>query len=188
MKATSAIIVLALALASAARAQQFDIKQKPLVLTEPKPITPLPPGEDFVLHEGESVTMSVTPIVEPQERPGFWTFGSWDRAHPLRTNYEVFHDKAWIATQVVWLGGIAYDVELTHEGIAHHRCEEGNIHLNRHPSRGELYRSDLPEYAIGTAFNVLVLKFLTKPLIFEWPAIAIGKHLQAGSSWLLNCW
>ena len=143
---TSVVVVLAVALASAAHAQQFDIKQKPLVLTEPKPIAPLLPGEDFVLHEGESVTMPAAPVAI-QQRPGFWTFGSWDRAHPLRTNYEVFHDRAWIAN-----------------------------------------RSDLPEYAIGTAFNVLVLKFLTKPLIFEWPAIAIGKHLQAGSSWLLNCW
>jgi hypothetical protein len=188
MKAISTVIGLALALASVTHAQQLDIKQNPLVLTDPRSIATLPPGEDFVLHEGESVTMPVAPVEVPQQRPGFWTFGSWDRAHPLRTNYEVFHDKAWIATQVVWLGGIAYDVELTHEGIAHHKCEEGNIDLNRHPSRGELYRSDLPEYAIGTAFNVIVLKFLTKPLIFEWPAIAIGKHLQAGSSWLLNCW
>jgi hypothetical protein len=185
---TSAVVILAIALVSAARAQELDIEQ-PILLTETVPISPAPLGkDDFVLHEGESVTLPTAPVPAPQRRLGFWAFGRADNAHPLRTNYEVFHDKAWIATQVVWLGGIAYDVEVTHEGIAHHRCEEGNLDLNRHPSRSELYRSDLPEYAIGTAFNVLVLKFLTKPLIFEWPAIAIGKHLQAGSSWLLNCW
>lgn len=185
---TLGVVILAIALVSAARAQEFDIEQA-ILLTETVPIAPPPPGkDDFVLHEGKSVTLPAAPVPAPQRRPGFRTFGRADNAHPLRTNYEVFHDKAWIATQAVWLGGIAYDVEITHEGIAHHRCEEGNINLTRHPSRGDLYRSDLPEYAIGTAFNVIVLKFLAKPLIFEWPAISTGRHLQAGSSWLLNCW
>jgi hypothetical protein len=185
---TSSVVVLALLLVSAvACAQEIDVEQM-IVLTEPMPVAPTPPGDDLVLHEGESVTLPAAPAPTTRRRPGFWTFGRPDNAHPLRINYEVFHDKAWITTQAVWLGGIAYDVELTHEGIAHHRCEEGNIDLSRHPSRGELYRSDLPEYVIGTAFNLVILKFVAKPLIFEWPAISTGKHLQAGSSWLLNCW
>ena len=84
-----AVIVLVLAVASAAHPQQFDIKQKPLVPTEPKPISPLPPGEDFVLHEGESVTMSVT-LVERATGKVLYTRPNLD----IRERYQIATDPA----------------------------------------------------------------------------------------------
>lgn len=121
-------------------------------------------------------------------KPGFWSFGDAGGPTPLRTNYEVWHDKAWGVTQAVWLGSIVYDVELTHAGLAHHRCVEGNGILRAHPSRAALYVSNLPEYLVGTGLNWIMLKFVTKPLIFEMPAWGSIEHIRGGSQWLTNCW
>jgi hypothetical protein len=170
--------------------------------------------ECIAVHEGESVTLPDAPSPEgpaypspavlcsrspeicatlpdaplPRPTPGFWAFGGADDAHPLRTNHEVWHDKTWRATQTFWLGAIIYDVELTHAGLAHHRCVEGNSELSRHPSRTGLYLSNLPEYLVGTGFNWMMLKFVSKPLIFEMPAIASVAHIRGGSEWVTRCW
>jgi hypothetical protein len=145
------------------------------------------PATGNIVHESESSTLVDAP--EPQgARAGFWTFGAPDAPAPLRTNREAFRDKTWLAAQTVWLGAIVYDSELTHEGLAHHRCVEGNSDLGPHPSRRAIYLSDLPEYAVGTAFNWLVLRYVGKPLIFEFPSYGTVQHVRGGSAWLSNCW
>ena len=40
------------------------------------------------------------------------------------TNREVFDKKFWIA-HGIFLDSIIYDAELTHQGLAHHRCVAG---------------------------------------------------------------
>jgi hypothetical protein len=152
-------------------------------------------GFALLLSTLQSTAQSFVPVKHalpenprPQpERAGFWTFGSPDAPAPLRSNREVFHDRTWLATQSFWLGTIVYDSELTHQGLAHHNCVEGS-QIGPHPSRGALYRSDLPEYVVGTAFNYLALRFLAKPLIFEFAAYGSVEHLRGGTAWLLNCW
>jgi len=127
----------------------------------------------------------------PQPQPvkaGFWTISEPDDAQPLRSNREVWHDKTWRGLQLFWLGAIVYDMELTHAGIARHKCVEVNQNLPQHPSRGRLYLENLPEYAAGTAFNWLALRYIGKPLIFVFPAMASEVHLRAGSTWPTNCW
>jgi hypothetical protein len=141
---------------------------------------------DIIFHESERVLLPDAP--EPQPVVGFWSLrGTDDSAPPLRTNREAFHDRTWVVTQVAWLGTIVYDSELTHQGLAHHKCVEANGD-NPHPSRAALYRSDIPEYAVGTAFNWMVLRFVGKPLIFEFPAYGGIEHIRGGSEWLLDCW
>jgi len=107
---------------------------------------------------------------------------------PLRTNREAFRDRAWMATQAFWTGAIAYDVELTHQGLAHHKCLEGNKILGEHPGRGELYRSNLPEYFFGTAFSYVALRLVAKAFMLEFPGYASFRHIQGGSEWLMSCW
>ena len=145
-----------------------------------------PPATGVCLQEGETTTMPDAP--EPQLQPPratFWTFGDGEAV--VRTNREAFHDKTWLITQGAWLGAIVYDVELTHQGLAHHKCVEQNGDT-AHPSRGELYTSSIPEYAVGTAFNYMMLRLVTKALIFEFPAMSGTKHIIGGTKWVMNCW
>lgn len=127
---------------------------------------------------------------QPQgpEAAGFWTFRGLD-GPVLRTNREAIHDKTLLGAEAFWLGSIVYDAELTHQGLAHHKCVEASTLVDdRHPSRGELYVWDVPEFAVGTALNYLMLRFVGKPLIFETVGIASVEHLRGGSRWLTNCW
>ena len=86
------------------------------------------------------------------------------------------------------MGAIVYDSELTHQGLAHHKCVEGNQNLPKHPSRGQIYRSDLPEYLVGTAYNYAMLRLVGKPLIFVFAGYGSSEHIRAGSGWLTQCW
>ena len=36
-----------------------------------------------------------------------------------------------------------FDIEVTHQGLAHHKCVEGNEELGYTPSRGKMYRNDM---------------------------------------------
>lgn len=156
------------------------------------------------LHEGESITLPESPsalcasspeVCDPRfnqgpdtsDKAGFFSVrGPDDR--PLRTNREVFHDKTWAVTQAVWLGAITYDVEITHQGIAHHKCVEGNLDLKERPTRASLYLDNLAEYAAGTGFNYIALRFIAKPVSFLFPTWSSIEHIRGGSQWLMNCW
>ena len=150
---------------------------------KPMPLQP----ERSLVKEGERVILPEVPAPLEPKKPGFWTFGSWEDDHPLRTNGEILHDKTWRVTQTFWLGAIAYDVELTHQGLAHHKCVE-NSWEDPHPSRGDLYRGHIAEYAVGSGLNWLFMKYVSKSLTLEFPGYASAKHLQDGSRWLTDCW
>ena len=147
----------------------------------------VPVAHAILLREGESITLPDAPPVQPK-MPGFWSFGSWNRAAPLRTNHQILHDKSLFTVQTIWLGSIVYDAELTHQGLAHHKCVEGSMGNNLHPSRAELYRSTIPEYTVGTAFNWLMMKYMSKSLIMVFPSYSATVHLRGGTTWLANCW
>ena len=165
---------------------------------------PCRPPSCATVHEGETVSIAPAELCarspeicrqvndEPfkfiRPKATFWSAGDADAPYPLRTSYEVWHDRTWRTTQAIWLGAIIYDVELTHAGLAHRRCVEGNRNLSQHPSRQGLYLSNLPEYAVGTGFNWLMLKFVGKPLIFVVPTMGSVEHIRGGTSWLTGCW
>jgi hypothetical protein len=148
---------------------------------------PLP--ADCLVHAGETATIPDTPEPQAIGPATFWTFeGDAGHEPPIRSNREAFHDKTWLIAQGVWLGPIMFDVEATHQGIAHHRCVEGNDGSNHYPTRAELYRGSIPEYVVGTAWNYMSLRLLTKSLIFIFPAMSGTTHLVAGTRWLTDCW
>lgn len=111
--------------------------------------------------------------------------------HPIFT-------KTWmIAYFGVYPSTILFDAEMTHEGLAHHKCVEGNIELGRRPSRGELYRDNfLKEYVPLTAINLLLQAAWRgdgQPKKWEWvPLIGAGYgstvHLRGGIQWYQRCW
>jgi hypothetical protein len=153
---------------------------------------PVDKGETATLPEAPSVLCSRSPAVcdsryavAPPPKAGFWSFRAPDDP-VLRSNHEVFHDKTLLATQAFWLGAITYDVELTHQGLAHHNCVEHGD--DPHPSRSELYVGNLPEYLVGSGFNYISMRYFGKPNIFLFATWGSVEHLRGGSAWITNCW
>ena len=105
--------------------------------------------------------------------------------------------KTWVGAYSFYLGTIVFDVETTHQGLAHHRCQEGNLELGPRPSRGELYRDNLlKEYLPLTAINLLLQAAWRgdgQPKAWKWvPLIGAGYgstvHLRGGIEWYQRCW
>jgi hypothetical protein len=189
MNRTPVIACCAICLAACAAAQQpgSPIYEQP-VTGKGRPIVPVRAPATAPIPDAPS-SSSVTNHEEtslPREEPRFWTLG--DAEHAIRTNRQVFHDKTWLGVQGFWLGTIVYDTELTHQGLAHHNCVEGNAGLGPDPSRGDLYRYNMLVYTVGTSYNWLVMRFVGKPLIFTFPAVNSFQHLRGGSKWLADCW
>jgi hypothetical protein len=58
------------------------------------------------------------------------------------------------ASHIAYASAIVFDVEVTHESLAGHRCQEGNIELGEYPSRKELYLNNfLEQFVPGTFFD-----------------------------------
>ena len=124
----------------------------------------------------------------PREKAGFWAGENPGGSDiPLRTNREVWTSKSFVLSEAGYLGAVVFDVEATHQGLAHHRCVEGNGD-ELHPSRRELYRNALPEYGFSLVFGWLMAHYVWQPLVFELPAIGMVKHVRGGAHWLENCW
>jgi hypothetical protein len=124
----------------------------------------------------------------PREKAGFWAGENPGGSDiPLRTNREVWTSKSFVLSEAGYLGAVVFDVEATHQGLAHHRCVERNGD-DPHPSRGELYRNALPEYGFSLVFGWLMSHYVWQPLVFELPAIGTVTHVRGGARWLENCW
>lgn len=100
--------------------------------------------------------------------------------------------KTWLGAHAFYLGTEVYDAEMTHEGLAHHRCREGNLSLGAHPSRGDLYRSNLIEWGLVSGIDLL-MQAAHPPKAFKWvpymgAAYGSQDHLRGGTSWLMGCW
>jgi hypothetical protein len=122
----------------------------------------------------------------PQKKCGPWS--CWDYATHHISNKEVFKRKVFWGT---FTGDVlfgSFDAEMTHEGLAHHRCVEHNINPP-YPSRWQLYRANIPENAATGVASFLLTKlkapkWLT-PMILTPAAVA---HLRGGIGWYENCW
>jgi hypothetical protein len=65
-------------------------------------------------------------------------------------------DKQMWLVHGVFAGATVFDIEVTHEGLAKHKCVEGNLELGQHPSRKDLYvDSFLEEFVPETFFDWL---------------------------------
>jgi hypothetical protein len=106
---------------------------------------------------------------------------------PLGAKTAVFN-KMFITTHTVYFASIVYDGELTHEGLAHHRCEESNPNFGTHPSRGEFYGKNMFVFGAITGVDWFTAKTGVRYLPYVGPAVATAIHVTGGSKWLTNCW
>ena len=99
--------------------------------------------------------------------------------------------KTFLLVHATYLAANVFDIEMTHQGLAHHNCVEGGFDGDPHPSRGELYRQDMAVFAVITGFDYLFAKTHPPkwfPVQYFMPAMAIGKHLKGGIDWYSRCW
>ena len=92
----------------------------------------------------------------------------------------------WITNGIFLPASVIYDVEVTHQGLAHHRCVEGNEFLAGHPSRGQLYLVN-GGFALGEFGVDYLLHRAHVHWIDNMGAVAGGiVHFQAGSTWFTH--
>lgn len=101
--------------------------------------------------------------------------------------------KPFLIAHGAWFASIVYDSELTHAGLAHHRCVEiGGGIPERHISRGELYGENGAVFAVGTLFDWLIQRsHPPKPfnfMVYAFPTVGTIEHLHGGSTWIASCW
>lgn len=107
---------------------------------------------------------------------------------PALRNDSVLNRK-FIAAHAVLLGSMVYDAELTHEGLAHHKCVEANPYLGIHPSRGEIYGQNLLAFSAITGLDWITAKLIrVRYLPYIAPVAESVVHLRGGSQWLTECW
>jgi len=81
-----------------------------------------------------------------------------------------------------------FDIEVTHQGLAHGHPAASKRGEDPRPSRGDLYLRDMPITMGIVAWDVIVRKL---PLPFAGhvgPAIAFYKLGRRGTKWLTQCW
>jgi hypothetical protein len=141
-------------------------------------------GDEFLTHDYGWHEFQRHP------NPGFFAWGAdlQGDAWPLRTNSEVFHNRIFVISHAVWLGSIVYDVELTHQGLAHHNCIEANLNAGEHPGRTALYVGSIPTTALGLAWDFFWTKYLFEPNGVAGPIVGSIYHIRGGTRWLTECW
>lgn len=101
------------------------------------------------------------------------------------------------AANIFLAGATIFDIEMTHEGIAHHKCVEGNLDLARHPSRGELYFDNVKAFAPMVLMGGLgalsgraahLPRWAWKTLGYIGPGYGSTIHLRGGIHWYTRCW
>ena len=152
-------------------------------------LTPLVRGMVFILALA-SIAIAQLPdapsTVQPPVHKSSWR-DPWV-AH-TKSNWDTLRDKSFLWTSFAEFAGGAYDAEITHAGLAHHQCVEGNPNLGPHPSRASLYEHNIPEQLAMLGFGFVVTKAgLPKWLYPGVVAYPVSYHLYEGSGWLTNCW
>ena len=137
---------------------------------------------------------SAVPSLKPD--PVVWNLTELKQPEAALRPDPIWDKKAW-GMQIFFAGSIIFDVEATHQGIAHHRCVEGNSALRQKPSRGELYLDNLEQFAptvFVNAMGVLAVRHAHLPR-WAWKAMAYGgpvypitMHLKGGIDWFTRCW
>jgi len=91
-------------------------------------------------------------------------------------------NKKFIAAHAAYLGAIVYDIEVTHQGLAHHKCLEATG-ADRTPSRGQLYGKDLPIFAASTGLDWLLAKYQIPYMPYVLPVAGTVVHVHGGTKW-----
>jgi hypothetical protein len=159
-------------------------------------------SEDTTLGKGNMASPSTIEATKPEalpDAPGSLNGGEASTAvtyaptrfrapEPALKTVKVFNKK-FIAAHTAFLGSIVYDAELTHQGLAHHKCVEANPYLGLHPSRGELYKQNLLTFGGIGGLDWLAGRFIKIPYVpYVTPVVETTLHIQGGSKWLTECW
>ena len=105
----------------------------------------------------------------------------------------VIWNKKFTFAHVGELSSIPYDVEMTHAGLAHHKCAEGGGGITElHVSRRELYVNNLIPFAATTGLDVF-FKYMMRERYVAWapyvsPAHGSILHFKGGTEWATRCW
>jgi hypothetical protein len=122
-----------------------------------------------------------------EKKESSWTY-LHDGTTKARTNKEVAQVKSMWVIDGVFMASQIFDAEMTHEGLAHHRCVERNV-KPPYPNRYDLYRADL----LATVMELGLNAFSTKakmpgwlPLV--WTTYPVESHIRGGLNWYEHCW
>ena len=94
--------------------------------------------------------------------------------------------KPFLAAHAIFLAATVFDVEMTHQGLAHHMCVEQNG--SPHPSRGELYQSQLLQFAAVSGVDLLFQAAHLQFAPYMGAIIGTIKHVDGGTRWATGCW
>jgi hypothetical protein len=115
-----------------------------------------------------------------------WT----EKTNPHKTMRELLNKKFVIAHGIL-LASFVYDAEITHAGLAHHKCLESNTQLGPHPSRWQLYSGGGNLFFLGglIGLDLVAEKFQLPYVPYVLPLGGAAKKFTAGTSWLTgSCW
>jgi hypothetical protein len=93
------------------------------------------------------------------------------------------HASAFWTAHAALLAATVFDNEVTHQGLASHKCVEGNPDLSQRPSRSKLYAEGVSLDVVMTAFDYLLYRKLAHGSQYTGAAIGIGKHIHDGTQW-----
>lgn len=159
------------------------------------PVVKQPTAGESVLNTGLPDSPSFVSSEMPNAFVWDLTVPSNKLAAPPRRD-PIWDKKMW-AAHLFLAGSMIFDVEATHQGIAHHMCVEGNSELTQQPSRGELYLDDLEQFAPIVVLDGLTAlagrsahlpRWAWKPLGYIGPIYGSTIHLRGGSRWFTQCW
>ena len=91
-------------------------------------------------------------------------------------------NKKFVSAHAAYLGAIVYDAEVTHQGLAHHKCLEGNGG-DPTPSRGELYGKTIPTFAATVAFDWFLVRHKIPIIPYVLPIAGTVVHVRGGTQW-----
>lgn len=94
-------------------------------------------------------------------------------------------NKKFTIAHAAYLGSIVYDAEVTHQGLAHHKCLEKNGG-NPLPSRGQLYRKDLGLFALSTGFDWFMARSKIPYIPYILPVAGTAEHIHGGTQWFTD--
>lgn len=153
-----------------------------------------------------SVTVAQSPhyalpdAPQPQPAPNT-THSGWAlrNGKATRSNLEVLKDQKFKWFAIAQLGTAVLDAEVTHAGIAHHSCVEGNSSLDHYPSRASLYRNFALTDGAVVGLGFLVEKTIPRGKLTKvekaaswiYPAMAtysMQVHARGAAGWLQGCW
>lgn len=91
-------------------------------------------------------------------------------------------NKKFVSAHAAYLGAIVYDAEVTHQGLAHHKCREGTGG-DPTPSRGELYEKNIATFAAALGFDWFLARHKAPYIPYLLPVAGTVVHVRGGTEW-----